>query len=142
MSKSVNHNEVNVTMTDHNDQNDQNNTTDAVEVTLAENEQTDDVSDDNLSENDSDDSCSEVDLADSELYQVLSLFLQRTPAEGANDDEPTENVTDVLFSLKESVDNLNTLLKNLTSTLATTAQQQSKSNSTSLRRHKSKTLKH
>lgn len=104
-------------------------------------------SDGEFSENNSDDSYSEVDLESSELYQVLSLFLQRTPPEGADDDEPTENVTDVLASLKDSVDNLNNLLKTLTTTLATTAKQQAQVQSQShsrrtVRTHKSKSSSH
>lgn len=67
-----------------------------------------------------------VDLAQSELYQVLTCFLSRTPEEGADDDEPTENVTDVLAGLKDSVDTLNGLLKTAITTIAT-AQQKSSS---------------
>lgn len=81
-----------------------------------------------------------VDLAESELYQVLSLFLNRTPAEDADEDEPTENITDVLAGLKESVDTLNGLLQNAVSTMtsASAAAQQKRSGS-SLRRHRTST---
>lgn len=79
-----------------------------------------------------------IDLVESELYQVLSLFLSRTPSEDAEADEPTENITDVLAGLKESVDTLNSLLQNAVTTMAATASQQ-KSSSSSLRRHRTST---
>jgi len=82
-----------------------------------------------------------VDLAQSELYQVLNLFLSRSPEEGQDDDEPTENVADVLSGLRDSVDNLTSVLQKavvaFSAASAATAQQKS-SSSSSLRRHRTK----
>ncbi len=93
-------------------------------------------SDDGVSETSSTDSEFEtVDLAESELYQVLSLFLNRTPAEDDDEDTPSENVTDVLSGLKDSVDRLNNIL----TTLVT---QNTRAPSSALRRHKVRSTNH
>lgn len=83
-----------------------------------------------------------VDLAESELYQVLSLFLSRTPEEGADENTPTENVTDVLAGLKNSVDKLNGLLQALVTATQTTTSSTSGPGSSSHRRHKVKSSSH
>ena len=93
--------------------------------------------DDGLSEaSSSDEDYETVDLAESELYQVLSLFLNRTPEDDSVPDEPTENVTDVLAGLKNSVDTLNRVLTTLVT--AATVSQTTRPPSTSVRRKVSK----
>ncbi len=94
---------------------------------------------------DGSDSYETVDLAESELYQVLSLFLSRTPKEGADENTPTENVTDVLAGLRSSVEKLNGLLQTLVSATQATASStsgQGSSSSSSHRRHRVKSSTH
>lgn len=107
-----------------------------------ETESYDSAEEDDDDDSDDDSEYETVDLAQSELYQVLNLFLSRSPTEDQDDDEPTENVADVLNSLRESVDNLTATLQTAVSTLATASASASSSSShkssSSVRRHRTK----
>lgn len=89
-------------------------------------------------DSDNDSEYETVDLAQSEIYQVLNLFLSRSPTEEQDEYEQTENVADVLHSLRESVDKLTAVLQNAVSTLASASSASQHKSSSSVRRHRTK----